>query len=358
MSLDGAPSFSDLRTPEDLTGLDLDSEVENRIQALRARGRAEAQAAYKAADALKAFGRTDLANKVVLAVPVDFITERRSLRHRRDTAFGSSFAAAMGSYRQVTKHLTELHGRKAVQSVFQKVQGPQLATQLGLKVAERYQTNVRFQDLDPAPGSIIKPTADSGSQGVIIYGHDGTLKNLLSKETYTDLAAALAWLRRAMDDRKVSSRRFHVEELLVGPDGNIPHDIKFYTFYGELGVTLEIKRHTEKKLHSFYDSAGEEVVTGKYPNALFCGEGIPAEWGELAREVSSKFPRPFLRLDCYRTSKGLYYGEFTPTPGGFEGFNLEWDRILGENYARAQARLTSDLIAGKEFPEYKEFAAA
>lgn len=227
MSIHGTPSFSDLRTQEGLKGLDLDSEVESRIQALRAKGRAEAQAAYKAADALKAAGRSDLANKIVLAVPVDFITERRSLRHRGDTAFGSSFAAAMGSYRQVTKHLTELHGRKAVQGVFQKVQGPQLATKLGLKVAERYQTNVRFQDLDPVPGSIIKPTADSGSQGVIIYGHDGTLTNLLSKETYADLSEALAWLGRAMEDRKVSSRRFHVEELLVGPDGNIPHDIKF-----------------------------------------------------------------------------------------------------------------------------------
>jgi hypothetical protein len=37
----------------------------------------------------------------------------------------------------------------------------------------------------------------------------------------------------------------------------------------------------------------------------------------------------FMRIDFYSTKKGYYFGEFTPTPGGGNGFSEEGDQFLG-----------------------------
>lgn len=333
----------------------LEREVSEVIAGFRADIRRRTHTAYIAADRLAKAGLRDLHDDILMAVPVDFIKEWRMRKNGWRTSLGSSFSAAMGQYRQFSNEVRRVNGKGTLGRIFQKQEGRDFAEALGLAVAEQYQTSVHLDALKPVPGTLIKPSKDNGSKGVIVFDHDGSLYELRSKDRYKDWAEAKAFLADAMESGYLVSKQFHLEELLQGPEGGIPHDVKFYTFYGKVGLALEIKRGEEADQFCFYRD-GQEVSTGKYEDRTFSGAGVPAEWDALARMVSSAVPLPFLRIDFYRTNKGLYMGEFTRWPGSFEDFNVEYDRYLGELFAKADAQLYSDLIHGKEFSDYMQFS--
>lgn len=333
----------------------LQQDLQGAIEAFRSNVREQSLTAYRAADRLLRAGYKDLHDQILTAVPIDFIKEWRLRKNGWRTNLGVSFTAAMGSYRQFSNEIRRINGQGTLGRIFKKQGGRDFAEALGLAVAEQYQTSVRLNHLKPVPGTLVKPSKDNGSKGVIVFDHDGGIYELRTKQRYQDWNEAKQFLAESMENGYLVSNRFHLEELLQGPEGGIPHDIKFYTFYGKVGLALEIKRGEEDDRFCFYRD-GEQVNTGKYLDRTFTGAGVPKEWEALARMVSSAVPLPFLRIDFYRTDKGLYMGEFTRWPGSFEDFNLEYDRYLGELFAKADARLYSDLIHGKQFTEYLKFS--
>lgn len=347
-------SFSELLAQLPEQPGDLGGRVEACIAQARIRARAEYEAAVAAADALKAAGRQDLHDRILLSLPLEQLTEWRSRKNYKRIPLGVSFAAGMSQYRQFTRAMSALQGIGPTRRLFQKRQGQDFARRLGLQVAAQIQTDVRLEDLSPRPGTLVKPTRDSGSRGVILCRRDGTFFDLRNKITLHGPDAVRDSLRQGMASGYLLSKRFHLEELLEGEDGATPpHDLKFYTFYGKVGLVLEVRRGTVDR-HCFYVD-GTETETGKYPDALFSGQGFPPEWEALAARISLKVPLPFLRIDFYRTAQGLYAGEFTSAPGNYEGFNLQFDRHLGWMLAEAQARLHHDLLHGARFDEYRAF---
>lgn len=64
-----------------------------------------------------------------------------------------------------------------------------------------------------------------------------------------------------------------------------------------------------------------------------------------------------MRIDFLAAKSGLYFCEFTPRPGDFEKFNDATDEMLGTLYLDAELRLVNDLVFGKRFTEFAEWAA-
>ena len=68
-------------------------------------------------------------------------------------------------------------------------------------------------------------------------------------------------------------------------------------------------------------------------------------------------PVPYMRIDFLRGEYRFAFGEFTPRPGDFEGFNEATDRMLGELYLDAETRLHADLLDGRRFPVFMDWLA-
>lgn len=332
---------------------ELAHQVRSAIEQFRKEERERAQVAHSAAARLARAGHQNLHDEVLMSIPVDFVKEWQIRRSGTRIPLGCSFTASMAQYRQRTKEERRLRGRTQ-RGIFKKEFGREYAKRLGLAVAKHHQTNVDLTDLTPRPGTVIKPARGNGSKGVIVYTRKGELYELKSKAKYQDWDEVKRALGQWIDEGYLLTSRFHLEELLEGPDGDIPHDVKFYAFYGQIGLTLEIQRGVEENSYCFY-KGGVEVDTGQYAGRRLSGAGIPPEWESLAAMVSLSLPLPFVRLDFYRTNKGLYMGEFTRWPGTFENFNLEYDRYLGNEFVKADVRLQNDLANGKTFSEYMSY---
>ena len=108
----------------------------------------------------------------------------------------------------------------------------------------------------------------------------------------------------------------------------------------------------------YYDPNGKKIRTGRYEDIEFEGTGVLPEYIEAAENISLKIPIPFCRIDFLKSKDGPVFGEFTPAPGNFQGFDAKTDAWLGREFARARGRLHADLLAGKEFSEFKSFVAS
>jgi hypothetical protein len=98
------------------------------------------------------------------------------------------------------------------------------------------------------------------------------------------------------------------------------------------------------------------VRTGKYDEDLFKGQGAIQSELDLASDISLKIPAPFIRIDFLRSDNGLVFGEFTPKPGNYDDFDEKTDKWLGDYFLEAQGRLNNDLLYGKDFSAFQQFA--
>src|SRR5699024_6795768 len=131
-------------------------------------------------------------------------------------------------------------------------------------------------------------------------------------------------------------------------------DLKFYCFYGKVGLILEIIRYPEIR-HCWWTRDFKRVTTGKYDESLFSGDAVSPEELQMIEQLSEEIPAPFVRIDFLQSENGLVFGEFTPKPGNYDDFDLKTDQLLGDYYIEAEARLIKDLLKGKTFPEYEQF---
>lgn len=333
---------------------DLDRAVRDFLNEHLSGQRQTARDFYRLADSLAKKGRQDLHDQVIRAVPVDRLSEWRDRRNHKRIGVGLSFCAAMHHHRQVYTGL-ELDGIPA-RYTSSKVGGREFAKAVGLRVAERFIERAKIDDITPRSGAVLKPANDSGSRGVYLCQDDGTFFSVRDKTTITDFGEVVKIIKSQMETKEILSHRFHLEEMIVEEDGAPARDFKFYAFYGEVGLVIEIIRKPETR-HCFYVD-GKPASVGKYAGELFKGTEIPKGLTDAIRAVSLELPVPFTRIDVYKAKDGVVFGEFTHTPGNFEGFSLDHDRRLGEMYTRAQARLAADMFAGKRFESFRRAAPA
>jgi len=149
---------------------------------------------------------------------------------------------------------------------------------------------------------------------------------------------------------------YFAEELLVQPQGGeLPDDIKFYMFYGEVGhvmlrrmpVHADLRRSRVRLLDGDGADLGEDIVPNRRVDSTIEPPDCLAEYIEIARHLSRAVALPFVRVDVYETTHGPMFGELTRGPGGKQLFREDHDRHLARLWGQAQRRLDLDVIAGR-----------
>jgi len=232
----------------------------------------------------------------------------------------------------------------------------QFVDQLGIRKPEVAAEEYRVIDIPKQERVVIKPSDGAGSRGVYLVYNVNEIIDIKRSKQLDGWADLLASMKADLASGWVEEDRWLVEELILeDQDKKTPaSDIKFYSFYGKIGLILEITRYPERS-HCWWTADGERIRTGKYEDDLFVGQGVTREEVEMAAALSAKIPAPFIRIDFLRSDNGLVFGEFTSKPGNYDEFNEPIDQQLGDYYIEAQERLVQDLLAGKKFEEFNGF---
>ncbi|OEH55945.1 teichuronopeptide biosynthesis [Oceanobacillus sp. E9] len=212
-----------------------------------------------------------------------------------------------------------------------------------------------YKQIPQQANMVIKPVDGAGGRGVYIVNDINDIINVKNAERLSNWDLLLNRMEKDILENRVEKDQWIIEELILeNKNDKIPaRDIKFYCFYGQVGLVLEIIRTPETK-YCWWDAEGNRVFTGKYNNSLFEGTGVSNDEMELAAQISSLIPAPFIRIDFLKSEDGLVFGEFTPKPGNYDEFDNETDELLGNYFLKAQGKLEYDLINGKQFLDYKK----
>ncbi|MDT8860337.1 hypothetical protein N0O92_08835 [Alkalihalobacillus sp. MEB130] len=213
----------------------------------------------------------------------------------------------------------------------------------------------KLTEIPMKKGIVVKPTNGSGSNGVYLVIDLDNIRDVKRKKVLTSWDAFKESMKEDISSGKVKRDVWNVEELIFEDEDQTEpsRDLKFFCFYGQPALILEVCRYPETR-YCWWDINGNNILTGKYEDRLFQGQGINDEMINLASFVSSEIPSAFLRIDFLKTPNGMKFGEFTLRPGLFEQFNKKTDRLLGTHYLDAEGRLVADLLSGKEFRAFSK----
>ena len=207
---------------------------------------------------------------------------------------------------------------------------------------------------------MIKPVHGTGAKGCyLIYQDDYVVhvRDGLVLRSIDELATHAAQLMRPAENSRAHpvSDKWMIEELVLeDPDNLTPgRDLKFYTFYGEVLMILEIVRNQGPNQYCYWSADGTRIdQPGSWDRQQFPGDGVTREQVAEVERISREIPSPFMRIDMLKGQNELVFGEFTPSTGEYELFNEEFDRILGEAWVRAESRLLQDMLRGKRFDAF------
>lgn len=229
--------------------------------------------------------------------------------------------------------------------------------QLGIQTPWVSDMTYKLEDIPPREGIVIKPADGAGSRGVYLVKTIDHIVDLKRSKQLTSWTELLESMQKDLHTNWVERDEWLMEELILeDPETAVPaRDVKFYTFYGRVGIILEIQRYPEAK-YCWWTETGERIHVGKYREQVFKGKGVTPEEMVMVEELSKHIPAPFVRIDFLRSHHGLVFGEFTPKPGNYDEFNKKTDQLLGDYYIEAENRLMNDLLAGKVFEPFKAFS--
>lgn len=285
-----------------------------------------------------------------MKIEVNIDEEFLSLHSRRSLSFSESLRVFTSEARKLYK---DYKITVPTHHLDNKLMGYEFAKICGMRAPKVLQANVPLDNIKFEGKTVVKPFSENASKGVFIAYSTNKIVYLNKGENHPSEAFAKRYARRLLNGNVVRRDRWMVEELLI--DNNaIARDVKFYCFYGEIGLILETTRQTGIE-RCWFDQDLNYVNTGKYEENLFKGsrEFLP-ELMKKAQELSKEIPAAFVRIDFLICNGQTYVGEFTPLPGGYAGFTSNWDRELGEMYLRATTRLSFDISVGKEFKKYQQ----
>lgn len=248
------------------------------------------------------------------------------------------------------KKLLRQHGLRIAPGGNDKLKDYEFAKRLGVAVPQVFQSGVPFDELLLEPERVVKPLQGAAARNVFLVRRPG----IVEARTGEILEGARE-LRQLVDERGAITRKWMSEELII-VGGAPSNDYKVYTYYGEVGLVLEIERWPTVR-HCWHDPRGGCVEGMMQADpAPFPGTKLGPELLDAARKISLETPTPFLRVDFFRDEAGeCVLGEITPHPGRYAGgYTPELDFRLGEKFFRAEARLFADMLAGKPFEAYRD----
>ncbi|OIJ21750.1 hypothetical protein BKP45_03365 [Anaerobacillus alkalidiazotrophicus] len=210
-------------------------------------------------------------------------------------------------------------------------------------------------NLPEKEGIVIKPVDGAGARGVYLVLATNKIYDVKRSQMHHSYNELKMYIQEDLDLGWVQNDEWMIEELVYENEKEaIPaRDLKFYCFYGKVGLVLEVQRYPEVN-YCWWTASGERISTGKYEDKQFVGVGVTDAEVKLAATLSSQIPAPFIRIDFLKGQKGNVFGEFTPKPGNYDQFDSITDELLGEYYLEAEGRLMKDLLAGKEFIPFRK----
>ncbi|SOC46556.1 acylphosphatase [Rhizobium subbaraonis] len=300
----------------------------------------------------------DRLRRLVEKVPSEFISQRLlQFPGIRTQDAVASFSSSMWTQTLIRKKQSARIGYAPEDVLADKQRGKEFARILGMRCPATPQFNQPLEKLELRPGLAVKPSNAAGARGVFLIHSEDRIFSVRDKSVISSIAE-LRTEAAAFVAQKKEKDRWNTEEIVYGPNEEPASDLKFYCFYGEVPLVLEVIRTGRQNVRYWYDGKGAPVRTGKYDDTVLAASPIDRELLEFAGNFSRKIPAPFIRIDFYRSGDGLVFGEFSPRPGGFHQFGIETDRLLGRHFVEAQARLFADMFEGDErFPEFRQFVA-
>lgn len=237
-----------------------------------------------------------------------------------------------------------------------KLDNYRLAASHGIRVPTVYAVWDRIDDIRLAglpDRFVLKSDGGSTSRGVFPVRRDGVgFVQVDGRRRFgpTGLHEAL----RDLEQDGLARPPYFAEELLQDRTaGPLPHDVKLYCFYGEVGQVLvrQVPEHGEdRSLRKRYVRPDGTDLTDEVPEPQDATIPLPPHFEEALRVgvvLSHAVPLPFVRVDVYDTPDGVVLGEITLVPGGRNAWSLEHDTHLGQLVEAAEARLWRDLARGR-----------
>lgn len=287
-----------------------------------------------------------------LMSPVNIPSSANSKINISKEPVGASFSASAWMQRYYRQEIKKIKKHSLDFELENKRNGYLFADMLKLRRPKVLFTRIKLKEIEEVRSVVIKPFKGANLKGVYVIDGTGVIKDL-EHDIYIDSFYDLKLIMKSLVVRGKVEDYWIIEELIESKREKYVRDLKFYTFYGEVGLVQEEAR--EPTRFCYYDERGVVVETGRYKEKSFVGDGVPQEYFELAKKISLEVPTPMLRIDFMESNDGPVLGEFTPGPGNFHKYNVWWERNLGVSYAKARARLFLDLYEGKSFSMFKHF---
>ena len=290
---------------------------------------------------------------ILEAQPVELLPEamRKKFKGIKSNA-ETSFSAEMWAQ----TYLRDIHNRlfrdKLEFILESKAPGLIFADSLGLKTPKVLFEATPAAELEFSENLVVKPQSGGGSHGVYIVKTFAEIIDVRRSKILSSLGELQDSMRDDLVSGAVRKDLWFFEGYLTGKHDDVPRDLKFYTFYGECPLVLEIDRNKNKTRYCWWDENGDVMPTGKYEGELFRGDGFDKNLLDIAKATSLRIPAPFIRIDFLNANPQPVLGEFTPRPGNFHRFDVSTDRWLGRIFVEARARLFNDLRNGKCFKEF------
>lgn len=211
--------------------------------------------------------------------------------------------------------------------------------------------------------TLLKPVSGSGSKGAYyLFGSDRIhgIQHSNALTSWDDMRAEIAG---QFGHDRLADPIWQVQELIYEEGGRPARDMKFWSFYGRIGLIQEVSRHPIKE-YQFFNLDGTLAVAGQdhYPRFKDPADTVTDKGGlsdEKLKHVcwlSQQIPAPFMRIDFLNAPDELIFLEFSAAPGMSNTVSAEYDELLGRCYEEAEMRLVSDLLDGKTFAGWREFS--
>ena len=195
---------------------------------------------------------------------------------------------------------------------------------------------------------VIKPNWGASSRGILVLRRKG-------EDSYVDLMSGALLNAEQIRERVSldvrSSGRGSPSNLIVESSmarGDIlPTDWKVYTFYGRVGLILQIDRSEPQSRSKFHSPDWKDLGRVRRDKNLDRGLPDPVEPDrilEAAIAISQMVPTGFLRVDLYEAPNagGVVFGELCLLPGGDQYYKRGLDRTLAGLWDDAEVRLMSE----------------
>lgn len=213
----------------------------------------------------------------------------------------------------------------------------------------------KFSEITPKFPAVVKATRATGARGCYLAYNPARIVHVRDNQQFSswnELSEHAHSLTKTSAGNRMPDSWMVEELVLENIEREIAaRDLKFYCFYGEIVFVRESVRGGNPKVR-FYTTDNEPVDTGRDEDLDFSPRGVSPDQVELVTRISKEIPHPFMRIDMLTGEAELVFGEFTPRPGNFDQFSAEWDRRMGEAWARAESRILEDLLRGKKFEAY------